>query len=129
MRHNPEEALVEQGPDQAEELFFWEMVLAKDRASLEIVGLGQGRRECSDLLQFHFAGESQSYREQGESWRGRRCAGTSRALQRLAVLAVVASPAPTLLGAALGALLPPAPHPQVGLAMQMHSWVLGGSLF
>lgn len=48
--------------------------------------------------------------------------GPPWALQQLAVLAVVASPAPTLLGAALGILLPPAPHPQVGLAMQMHFW-------
>lgn len=48
--------------------------------------------------------------------------GPPRALQRLAVLAVVASPALTLLGAALGVLLQPAPHSQVGLAMQVHFW-------
>lgn len=43
VRHNPKEALVEQGPDQAEGLSFWEMGSSKGQSSIR--GCRAGARE------------------------------------------------------------------------------------
>lgn len=116
----PKEARAERGPDQGEELFSREMGPGKGQRSTRGFRAGaRGRAQVCGGFTLLVRARRVGSRETGE---GGGVLGTPRCAQLLAVLAVGASPAPTLLGTALGVLPPPAPHPQAGLAMQVHFW-------